>query len=351
VAVEQELLEAARAGGLEPADGEPGGLVVMLSGGRDSTCLLDVSQRLLGASAIAALHVNYGLREQAGEDERHCSALCESLDIELRVVHAARPRARGAYAADAADGNERATADGGRAATGNLQAWARDVRYEAAAAMADERDARFATGHTASDQVETILYRLAASPGRRALLGMVAREGRLVRPLLAVTRSQTADYCRARGLAWCDDESNEDDSFARTRVRSKLVPALRAVHPAAEANVLRTAALLREETDLLDGLVDAELAGVAEIETARLRELPAALARLVVVRLAEDAAGTYVPQAGARVAEILALAERGGRAELHVGGRAGAVIEHGRLRMVKLPERAGGRDREPPRDD
>jgi len=81
---------------------------------------------------------------------------------------------------------------------------------------------------------------------------------------------------------------------------------------------------------------------------ARLQKLPAALARLVVVRLAEDAAGTYVPQAGDRVEEILALHQRGGRAELHVGGRAGAVIEGGVLEMVKLPPREA---RLPPREE
>jgi hypothetical protein len=73
---------------------------------------------------------------------------------------------------------------------------------------------------------------------------------------------------------------------------------------------------------------------------ARLKELGGALARLVVVRLAEDAAGTYVPQAGDRVQELLALGARGGRAELHVGGQAGAVIEDGVLEMVRLPPRA-----------
>ena len=104
--------------------------------------------------------------------------------------------------------------------------------------------------------------------------------------------------------------------------------------------MLRTARLLREETELLDGLVEDELAGGEHISIARLAELPAALARLIVVRLAEAAAGTYVPQAGARVEDILALAGRGGRAELHVGGLAGAVIEGGVLRMVKLPPRA-----------
>lgn len=311
----EEVLEAVRRGGLFE-QGRP--VVAMLSGGRDSTCLLDVAVTLCGPRLVGALHVNYGLREQAGLDERHCVELCLRLGVELRVVSADGP-----------------------GASGNVQAWARDVRYRAADGWARERDALIATGHTASDQVETILYRLAASPGRRALLGMVAAEDRLIRPLLGIGREQTAAYCEARGLCWREDESNDDDRYARTRVRHGLLPALRAVHPAAEANVLRTAALLREETELLDGLVAAELASGGGIAIARLRELPAALARLVVVRLAEEAAGAYVPQAGERVGEILALAERGGRAELHVGGLAGAVIEQGTLRMVKLPPRAG----------
>ena len=67
---------------------------------------------------------------------------------------------------------------------------------------------RVAAAHTATDQAETILYRLAASPGRRALLGMPARSGRLVRPLLGVTREETAAWCRARGLAWREDATN-----------------------------------------------------------------------------------------------------------------------------------------------
>jgi tRNA(Ile)-lysidine synthase len=328
---DEELREAVRAGGLL-AGGRP--LLAMISGGRDSTCLLDVAVLLCGAARVRALHVNYGLREEAMADERHCIELCARLGVELEVVRA-----------------ERAAAG----AEGNTQAWAREVRYREAERAALAGDALIATGHTASDQVETILYRLAASPGRRALLGMGAAEGRLLRPLLGLSREDTADYCRARGLGWREDESNEDERYARTRVRHGLLPALRAVHPAAEANVLRTATLLREETALLEGLVAEELAGAGSISVSRLQELPAALARMVVVRLAEDAVGTYVPQAGDRVAEILALARRGGSAELHVGGLAGAVIRGGVLEMVRLPARMTGADsppvQEPPPED
>jgi len=331
----EDVREAVRRGGLLTRD-RP--VLAMLSGGRDSVCLLDVAVALRTPGNVSALHVNYGLREQADADERHCIELCERLGVALEVVRERRPEAAPGPVAPAA-----ASASAAAPAPGNLQAWARVIRYREAERIARRDDALVATGHTASDQVETILYRLAASPGRRALLGMVAREGRLVRPLLAVTREQTTAYCEARELRWREDCSNEDQSYARTRVRHGLLEALRAVHPAAEANVLRTAELLRAETLLLDALVSEELAGARSIAVERLEQLPAALARMVVVRLAEDAVGTYVPQAGERVQELIELGRRRARSELHVGGRAGAVIDDGVLVMVKLPPRKKAR--------
>ena len=235
-------------------------VVVLYSGGRDSTCLLDLAVSIAGADAITALHVNYGLREAALDDERHCVSLCGRLGVRIEVRRPQRPD------------------------SGNLQAWARDERYGAAAAMALEVDGDVATGHTATDQLETILYRLASSPSRRALLGMRPREGRLVRPLLPFTRSDTEAYCRARGLQWRDDETNESDDYARGRVRHGLVPALRAVHPAAEANVLALAAVLRDEAEVLDGLVDDALDGRDDVSLEALRSMPGALRRLVVQR-------------------------------------------------------------------
>src|SRR4029453_7841422 len=97
--------------------------------------------------------------------------------------------------------------------------------------------ATIAVAHTASDQAETILYRLAASPGRRALLGMEARSGSIVRPLLGVTREETGAWCRARGLQWRDDPTNASDEFARVRVRAGLLPALEAADPRAASTV------------------------------------------------------------------------------------------------------------------
>jgi tRNA(Ile)-lysidine synthase len=306
------MLERVRADGLLAA-GRP--VLVLISGGRDSTCLLDLAARISGAAVVTALHVNYGLREAADADERHAATLCERLGVRLDVRHPRRPEA------------------------GNVQAWARDERYGAAAALAAERGADVAAGHTATDQVETILYRLASSPSRRALLGMRPREGRLIRPLLGFTRAQTADYCRERGLDWREDETNASNAFARSRVRHALVPALKEVHPGAEGNVLALAELLRDEAAVLDALVEEALRGRNAISLAALRELPLALQRLIVQRLADEAAGAPVSGAARRTEDITGLGTRG-TVELDVGGGVSAVAEYGRLRFEPRSERA-----------
>lgn len=291
-------------------------VLALVSGGRDSVCLLDALVAVRGAAAVCVLHVNYGLRPgDCDADEQHVRALCERFGVEFSLECAGAPVA------------------------GNLQAWARDLRYGRAAVLAQERGGLIATGHTATDQLECVLYRLAASPGRRALLGMAARDGRLVRPLLTITREQTAAYCAARGLEWREDASNADPRFARARVRHGLAAELARLHPAAAANALRSVELLREEAAVLDELVARTLAGRSAIELAQLRALPPALARLVVVRLAEQrAAGGFVPGAGARVDELLGLAPGGGSAALDLGGGVRAVVEYGVLRFERADD-------------
>jgi len=307
-----------RAGGLLRARAP---VVVLLSGGRDSVCLLDLAVRI--GCEVHALHVDHGLRPDSGEDAAFCADLCADLNVELTVRL------------------------GGDPEPGNVQDWARKRRYGAASELATPLGAVVATGHTATDQVETVLYRLAASPGRRALLGMAA-EGRapagppgdrdpsaaavpLVRPLLAVTREETTAYCTERGLPYREDPSNASDAYARTRLRAGLLPALRAIHPAAEANVLRTLALLRDEAEVLDAAVEAALTD----EQAALAAMPPALARLCLQRLADEAAPGAAPAIGERAAELLALGGGAGTAALDLGGGLRAVAEYGRLRFER----------------
>ena len=196
---------------------EPGGEVTCLvSGGADSTCLWHA----LGALGyrVAALHVNHGLRgAESDEDARHCRELMGAEVVEL--------------------------------APARTEAELRDLRYAVAT------DRLRATGHTASDQVETVLYRLATSGTTRGI--KAKREDGVVRPLLPLWREETEDYCRAAGLRWRTDSTNADT--ARGTIRTELLPILRRLHPAADANILRAAddrrTLPPELAELLDSPV------------------------------------------------------------------------------------------------
>jgi tRNA(Ile)-lysidine synthase len=304
-------LDAARRSGLVP-EGEP--LLVMLSGGADSVCLLHVAMAL--GARVSALHVNYGLRAAAAQDEAHCRALCDRLGVELLVKRASLP------------------------VEGNTQEQARDARYRFAERLAG---GDYAAAHTASDQAETVLYRLAVSPGRRALLGMEPRRGRLVRPLLEASRDETRAYCRGHGLSWREDESNDDPRFARTRVRNGLLEALRDVAPQAERNVADTARLLRDEAAVLEAATASAVEGLGggpAVELAALRALPDALVRLVLRSLAERAAQRQVSLRSSQVDAVVSLGDAGGTRSLDLGAGLTAVCEYGTLRF-----RRGG---EPP---
>ena len=193
----------------------PGGEVTCLvSGGADSTCLWHA----LGALGyrVSALHVNHGLRgAESEEDARFCRELMGAEVVEV-------PPAR-------------------------TEAELRDLRYAVAA------DRLRATGHTASDQVETVLYRLATSGTTRGI--KVRREDGVVRPLLTLWREETEAYCRAAGLPWRTDSTNPDT--VRGLIRSELLPALRRLHPAAERNILRAAEERRPLPPELAELLDA----------------------------------------------------------------------------------------------
>jgi tRNA(Ile)-lysidine synthase len=178
----------------------PGGDVLCLvSGGADSTCLWHALREL--GYRVSALHVNHRLRgEESEADARFCR---DRLGAEVVVAP-----------------GERATEDG-----------LRELRYSFVT------DRLRATGHTASDQVETVLYRLVAS-GRPGGI-KPRREDGVVRPLLPVWRAETEAYCRAEGFQFRIDRSNRDTK--RGLVRSEILPLLRLLHPAAERNLLRLA--------------------------------------------------------------------------------------------------------------
>ncbi len=289
---------------------EPGGAtVVLLSGGRDSVCLLDLAVRIAGPGAVAALHVDYGLRTESGADAEHCAALCETLGVALHVRRAGAP-------------------------AGNRQAWARELRYAAAEELARERDAVIAAGHTASDQVETVLYRLAASPGRRALLGMPARAGRLVAPAArrdargdrGLLRRARAGLARGRlqRLARLRPQPHPPRPARRAARRPSRRGGQRPAHARGAARRGRRAGRRRRRR--------AGTSSATRPSRPRSRRCPRRSRRLALQALA-DGAVARAPAVGPRLDELLALGGGRGSASLDLGGGLRAVAEYGRLRF------------------
>jgi len=167
-----------------------------VSGGADSTCLFHALGEL--GFNVSALHVDHGLRgAESDDDARWCA--------------------------------ERFGAEVVRA-PGRTEAELREGRYSIRPGTLS------ATGHTLSDQVETILYRLASSGTTKGI--KVRREDRVVRPLLCVWREETEAFCRERGLEWRTDSTNRDT--LRGLIRDQILPLLTQLHPGARKNILRS---------------------------------------------------------------------------------------------------------------
>jgi len=290
--------------------------VALVSGGPDSAALLAGLAAVCASDRLVPLHLNYGLREDSAEDEGTCVELCHRLGVELVV--------------------ERVILD----PAGNLQAAAREARYEAAERLRAARGLDWiATGHTRTDLAETVLYRLATSPGRRALLGLRPRRGELVRPLLALRRDEVRALVTEAGLPFRDDPSNAEPLYARNRIRNEVLPVLREIGPAAERVISETHAELAEEAEALEAIaaeaLEAGGAGTGPVVSAEaLEELPQAVRRLALRTIAERVAGRPVALGRERAAEIRRLAAdpEGGVVEL--GGGLEARLEHGHVRFA-----------------
>ncbi len=293
--------------------------IVLFSGGGDSTALLLAMSGILGSERISALHLNYHLRgSDSDADEAFCRDFCARHSIDLTVVQAPE----------------------GFADDGNLQDAARELRYAAAEELAGRigDNAAICVAHTADDQAETVLYRLFASPGRRALAGIPERRGRIVRPLLKVRRAQLRDWLEQEGEAWREDVSNSDPRYARVRARQLLADA-ESLHPAAVQNLLKTTELLAEESAALDAVVEALLLDSVDADGAldldALAQMAPALGALVLRAYVEREAGRPVPAAAHVLPDALRLAEANGPRELQVEGASIAI--HGpRARVPKL---------------
>ncbi|MCB0882997.1 MAG: tRNA lysidine(34) synthetase TilS, partial [Thermoleophilia bacterium] len=188
----------ARTGCITP--GEP--VVAMVSGGADSTFLMH-ALAAVHDGAVSVLTCDHGLRPEAAGECARVEAAADALGLACTTVRL------------------------GLAPGPGVQERAREARGAAARAHAEAMGATaVATGHTADDQAETVLMRLARGAGSGGASGMAPRRGEMARPLLDLRRAETVALCAALGLEAVDDPTNRDGRFRRARVRHELLPLL-----------------------------------------------------------------------------------------------------------------------------
>lgn len=227
-------------------------VLVALSGGADSVCLLSILKELSeeakeSAFRLRAVHVHHGIRgAEADRDEAFVRVLCKRMDVPLFVTHCQVP----AYAKEHGISEEEA---------GRL------LRYEIFEKEAEHWESelpadcqvKIALAHHQDDNVETILHHLVRGSGLTGLAGIRPIQGRRVRPLLCVGRSEIRAYLNEQGAVWCEDSTNLSLDYTRNRIRNQVVPLLKsAVNEQAGEHILQAGEIIGQADDYLVGQAD-----------------------------------------------------------------------------------------------
>ncbi len=219
-----------------------GSIIVAVSGGADSLCLLHILNRLCGPGKryphlrLHVAHLNHKLRGEAGtEDAAYVAQLASTWGLpvttgEIDVPALAREERR------------------------SLEDAARTARYRFLREVAQGQP--IAVGHHAGDQVETLLLHWLRGSGLEGMVGMLPRQQDVIRPLLGVSHAETLAYCQEHGLVPLEDTSNSDPRFLRNRIRHELLPLLESLNPRIRSALLRNAEVAHVDAEWIEEQVD-----------------------------------------------------------------------------------------------
>ena len=299
-----------------------------LSGGADSAALL------LGLLALkkplslrlTAVHVNHHLRgEESDRDQCFCEALCRRLNVSLHIHHCDVEGER-------------------RSQGGSVETAARTCRYR----CFEKEEGLIATAHTASDNLETILQRLARGTGLHGLIGIPVRRDRYIRPMLFAARNEVEAFLRDSGQDYVTDSSNETDDYTRNRIRHRIVPLLQELNPSAEKmafqmcrSLRRDERFLEEETEKIWQKHFQPPSGLHDLS-----QIPDSLRVRCMIRLLRRCG---LSADGRMLQDMEALLKKGGRCQLSCGwmcrvSRDALLLERassGASEVQKIPLRIG----------
>ena len=197
-------------------------IVVALSGGADSVALLNILYSIKEKYNLTlyAAHLNHGIRGvEADNDEKFCKILCENYNIRFFVKHIDVPTlcAEQKISAELCGRNE---------------------RYKYFDELSGLLNAKIATAHTASDNAETLLFNLSRGSSVLGASAIPPRRGKIIRPLIELSREEIEDFCTAKKLAYVTDSTNLSDEYTRNKIRHSVIPKLKEINPRVEQAML-----------------------------------------------------------------------------------------------------------------
>lgn len=389
---------------------ESGCIIAAVSGGADSMCLLEILRELRAKAGfqLRVLHVHHGLRESAEGDLEYVAGYCEAAGIPfeaVRVDAAGNAAENGLSVEEAARHlryealkraaerwdreNSPQSCRGERQGSGNTPQSCRGERWDSGntpnSDCAERQDkentprsgkmcCRIAVAHHLEDQAETVLFNLVRGSRLRGLRGMLPVNGRIIRPLLECSRGEIEEFLRERGIAWREDETNEDVRYARNLLRREVMPLLERINAGAAQHIAKAAEEAAETEEFLrietgktmkacretqedncaraehgsQNIVNQQSPIIVSIPIL-LRE-PPLIRRRVVYEVIAEAAGRKKDLRDVHVQDVLKLAQKNGNGRLDVFGGVQVEKVYDRLIFSATVEPAPPFDRRWPMD-
>ncbi|MGN0630745.1 MAG: tRNA lysidine(34) synthetase TilS [Ruminococcus sp.] len=286
-----------------------------LSGGADSVALLlamlDVRDHF--GTEVSAVHVNHCLRgAESDRDEEFCRSLCEKLGVTLHVHRCDVEAFRESHG-------------------GSVETAARQCRYDAF----EKEEGVIATAHTASDNMETVIQRLARGTGLHGLCGIPVKRDRFIRPILFAPRQEIEEFLERKGETFVTDSTNNSDDYTRNKIRHSIVPLLQELNPSAEKNVLSMCRTLRID----DAFFDEQCSRAFEEHykepfcLSRICEIPKAVRVRCEARLLEMCG---ISADSRKLADMEKIVQTGGRC--HLSGKFDCFVSKNEL-IIKQAEK------------
>jgi tRNA(Ile)-lysidine synthase len=300
---------------LLPIEGE---VVVAVSGGSDSLCLLHLLHSLCGPDKLypgvrlRVAHLNHQLRdEESAREAEEVAQLAAAWELPVVIGSIDVPALA-------------------RREQRSLEDAARVARYRFLREVA--RGGRIAVAHHADDQVETLLLHWLRGGGIASMVGLQPLQQDIIRPLLAITHADTQAYCAAHGLVPLEDASNTDTRFLRNRIRHELLPLLEAINPGFRATQLRTAEVMQADVAWIEAQVDtswsevviSEQEGRIRLRRSALCNLPLSIQRHLLRRVSARLSDGQSPlelRHYKLIEQLVRLHNQGRELEQHMPGR------------------------------